>query len=291
MVAPQARRACSKMLIKEHRLSERRACRLVGANRSTVRYESQKAPNQDLEQAIKEIAMKNRRYGYRRIHVLLNKSSWKVNHKKVYRLYRALGLKVLKRGGKKRAIGDRKVTRLITRANQCWALDFVHNTLSNGRKLKLLTVIDTYTRESLKIEVEHSLNGESVLRALEDVIQQRGKPEMILSDNGTEFTSNKAIHWQKEEGIKWEYIEPGKPQQNGTIESFNGKLRDECLNENWFVSQKEAQRIVEKWRNHYNVKRPHSSLGGLTPDELASQLKGKASPSANEGMKTGTSIC
>ena len=250
------------MLTEEHRLSERRACRLVGANRATVRYESRKAPDQDLEQAIKEIAMKNRRYGYRRIHVLLKRSGQKINHKKVYRLYRALGLKVLKRGGRKRAIGDRKVTRLITRANQCWALDFVHDTLSNGRKLKLLTVIDTYTRESLKIEVEHSLNGESVVRAFDEIIEQRGKPEMILSDNGTEFTSNKVVKWQKEQGVKWEYIEPGKPQQNGTIESFNGKLRDECLNENWFVSLKEAQRIVEKWRNHYNTERPHSSLGG-----------------------------
>ena len=165
MVAPQARRACSQMLTEEHRLSERRACRLVGANRATVRYESRKAPDQDLEQAIKEIAMKNRRYGYRRIHLLLKRSGQKINHKKVYRLYRALGLKVLKRGGRKRAIGGRKVTRLITRANQCWALDFVHDTLSNGRKLKLLTVMDTYTRESLKIEVDHSLNGESVVRA------------------------------------------------------------------------------------------------------------------------------
>jgi len=279
------------MLIKEHRLSERRACRLVGANRSTVRKESQKAPDQDLEQTIKEMAMKNRRYGYRRIHVLLKRNGKKVNHKKVYRLYRALGLKVLKRGGRKRAIGDRKITRLITRANQCWALDFVHDTLSNGRKLKLLTVIDTYTRESLKIEVDHSLNGEAVVRAFDEIIEQRGKPELILSDNGTEFTSNKVIHWQKERGIKWEYIEPGKPQQNGTIESFNGKLRDECLNENWFISLKEAQRIVEKWRNHYNNQRPHSSLGGLTPHELASQLKGKASQSAFERMETGTSIC
>ena len=240
---------------------------------------------------MKEMAMKNRRYGYRRIHVLLKRSGQKVNHKKVYRLYRALGLKVLKRGGRKRAIGERKITRLITGANQCWAVDFVHDTLSNGRKLKLLAIIDTYTRESLKIKVEYSLSGESVINAFDEIIQERGKPRMILSDNGTEFTSNKVFSWQKEREIKWEYIEPGKPQQNGTIESFNGKLRDECLNENWFLNLKEAQRIVEKWRNHYNVERPHSSLGGLTPNELASQLKGKASQLAVEEMETGTSIC
>ena len=279
------------MLMKEHSLSERRACRLVGANRATIRYESRKAPDQDLEQTMKEMAMKNRRYGYRRIHVLLKRSGQKVNHKKVYRLYRALGLKVLKRGGRKRAIGERKITRLITGANQCWAVDFVHDTLSNGRKLKLLAIIDTYTRESLKIKVEYSLSGESVINAFDEIIQERGKPRMILSDNGTEFTSNKVFSWQKEREIKWEYIEPGKPQQNGTIESFNGKLRDECLNENWFLNLKEAQRIVEKWRNHYNVERPHSSLGGLTPNELASQLKGKASQLAVEEMETGTSIC
>ena len=279
------------MLMKEHSLSERRACRLVGANRATIRYESRKAPDQDLEQTMKEMAMKNRRYGYRRIHVLLKRSGQKVNHKKVYRLYRALGLKVLKRGGRKRAIGERKITRLITGANQCWAVDFVHDTLSNGRKLKLLAIIDTYTRESLKIKVEYSLSGESVINAFDEIIQERGKPRMILSDNGTEFTSNKLFSWQKEREIKWEYIEPGKPQQNGTIESFNGKLRDECLNENWFLNLKEAQRIVEKWRNHYNVERPHSSLGGLTPNELASQLKGKASQLAVEEMETGTSIC
>lgn len=277
------------MFIEEHRLSERRACHLVGANRSTVRYTSRKAQSEDLKQEIKEVAMEHRRYGYRRIHLVMKRRGKKINHKKIYRIYKELGLKVLKRGGRKRAIGDRKIERLITRANQCWALDFVHDSLSNGRKLRLLTVMDTYTRESLKIEVEYSLNGESVLRALEEIIQKRGKPEMILSDNGTEFTSNKVIRWQKEKKIRWEYIEPGKPYQNGNIESFNGKLRDECLNENWFLNLKEAKRVIEKWKNHYNTERPHGSLGGLTPNELANQLKRKTSLIANEEKRTGTS--
>ena len=235
--------------------------------------------------------MKNRRYGYRRIYQLMKRAGKKTNHKKVYRLYRELGLKVLKRGGRKRAIGERKVYRLITKANQCWALDFVNDALANGRRIRLLTIVDTYTRESLKIGVEHSLNGQSVLDMFEEIISEWGKPEVILSDNGTEFTSNKVTRWQKEATICWEYIEPGKPYQNGNIESFNGKLRDECLNENWFLSLEEAKRIIEKWRIHYNTQRPHSSLGGLTPDELASQLEKKTSSTADEEMETGTSNC
>ncbi len=217
--------------------------------------------------------MKHRRFGYRRIHMLLKRSGFKVNHKKVYRHYKEMGLKVLKRGGRKRAVGDRKVTRLLTRANQCWALDFVHDTLACGRKLRLLTVIDIFTRESLKVIVDTALNGQSVLEALDDLIEERGKPEVILSDNGTEFTSNKVVGWQNTQGVKWEYIEPGKPFQNGSIESFNGKLRDECLNESWFTSLSEAKVIIETWRQYYNTERPHSSLKGLTPLEMASHLQ------------------
>lgn len=277
------------MLMHEHVLSERHACSLVGANRSTVRYQMHKGSEKELKEQIKKIAMNHRRYGYRRIHQLLKRARREINHKKVYRLYKELGLKVLRRGGRKRATGERKVHRLITRANQCWALDFVSDALANGRKIRLLTVVDVHTRESLKIAVDYSLNGESVLSLLEELLRERGKPEIILSDNGTEFTSNKVTRWQKEKKISWEYIEPGKPYQNGSVESFNGKLRDECLNEHWFLSLEEAKEIIEKWRNHYNEKRPHSSLGGLTPNELASQLREKNSSIADEKRKTGTS--
>ena len=276
MVAPEAKKVCSRMLMKEYKLSERKACSLAGANRSTVRYSSKKNKKKSLEQKIKEIALENRRYGYRRIHRVLRRQNWQVNHKAVYRIYRRLGLKVLKRGGRKRSTEDRKVYRLITRPNQCWALDFVHDSLSNGRKLRILAIIDHYSRECLKIEVKYGLNGQSVLEALNILIQDKGKPETILSDNGTEFTSNKTLSWQKEGNISWEYIEPGKPYQNGIAESFNGKFRDECLNENWFMDLQEAKEVIEKWRIHYNEDRPHSSLGGQTPKEMA--------------MKTGTSI-
>jgi len=277
--------------MQKHELSERHACSLVGANRATVRYQVQKASEKELKEQIREIAMNHRRYGYRRVHQLLRRAGKGINHKKVYRIYKELGLKVLKRGGRKRATGERKVHRLITRANQCWALDFVSDALANGRKIRLLTVVDVHTRESLKIAVEYSLNGRAVLEVLEELIKERGKPEVILSDNGTEFTSNRVTRWQKETEINWEYIEPGKPQQNGNIESFNGRLRDECLNEHWFLNLNEAKRIIEKWRDHYNAERPHSSLGGLTPNELASQLEEKDSSKADEGMETGTSKC
>ena len=221
--------------------------------------------------------------------MLLKRAGRKINHKKVYRIYKELGLKVIKRGGRKRATGARKVERLITGMNQCWALDFVHDSLSNGRKLRLLTILDVFTKESLKIVVDTSLNGKSVIKALDEIIDERGKPERVLSDNGTEFTSNKVIEWQTEKKVEWEYIEPGKPQQNGNIESFNGKLRDECLNENWFTSLNGAKRLIEKWREHYNSERPHSSLGGQTPLELASLLQQKAS-SSEEALLTGTSM-
>ncbi len=268
----------------EHTISERHACTLVGANRTQVRYCSQKAPEDELREKIKQIAMHHRRFGYRRIHMLLKRDGQKINHKRVYRHYKEMGLKVLKRGGRKRAIGDRKVVRLITKANQCWSLDFVHDSLACGRKLRLLTVIDVYTRESLKIVVDTALNGQSVLDALEELLKEREEPEVILSDNGTGFTSNKVVSWQQTKGVKWEYIEPGKPFQNGSIESFNGKLRDECLNEHWFTTLEETKRIIEKWRMHYNAERPHSSLKGLTPLEMANRLQ-------QELRLTGTSSC
>jgi len=175
VVAPQAKRACSKMCMEEHGLSERRACQLVGANRSTVRYSSKRAGDDDLTKKIRETAMQNRRYGYRRIHLILRRNGEHVNHKRVYRIYKSEGLKVRKRGIRKRAIGSRKIARLLVKANQCWALDFVHDSLLNGRKIRLLTVIDAFTRECLRIEVEHSLNGASVLRALEAIIAERGR--------------------------------------------------------------------------------------------------------------------
>jgi putative transposase len=201
--------------------------------------------------------------------MLLKREGMQINHKKLFRIYQRLGLKVLKRGGRKRALGQRVVPMPLTRINQEWSLDFVHDALANGRRIRLLTIVDDFTRESLKIVVDTSLNGHRVRDELEKIIEDRGMPDRILSDNGTEFTSTAILKWCHEKGVKWDYIQPGKPYQNGYIESFNGKIRDECLNENLFISLQEAKRLVEEWREEYNERRPHSSLGGKTPSEVA----------------------
>jgi putative transposase len=271
-VTPQAKKSCSKWLIKKYHLSERRACMLVGIHRSTVRYQSKKPDESDLVEKNKSIAYEKKRYGYRRIHMILRREKMLVNHKKVFRIYKTYGLKILKRRGRKKALGTRgKAVRAIF-PNQKWSLDFVHDALSDGRRIRLLTIVDEFTRECLQIVVDTSLNGRRIRKELEHLIEQRGKPEMIKSDNGTEFTSNVILRWCADNGVNWHYIQPGKPYQNGTIESFNGKLRDECLNEHWFLELREAQQIIEKWREDYNTSRPHSALQGRTPKEVASHL-------------------
>lgn len=271
------------MLVERYKMSERRACRLVGQHRSMQRYRSQKDSDETLIAKIKKVAFEKRRFGYRRVHAVLRKAGNMVNHKKVYRLYKDCGLKVLKRGARKRAIGIRKTEMPIERCNQRWALDFVHDALANGKKLRLLPIIDVFTRKCLKIVVASSLSGRDVVTALEEAIREYGAPEEIISDNGTEYTSKAVIEWCEKQGQSWKYTEPGKPYQNGNIESFNGKLRDECLNEHWFLNLQEAKRLVEAWRVEYNSERPHSALGGKTPNEFMNEI--------NNLLKTGTSNC
>jgi putative transposase len=271
VVTPRAKKACCEAVVQSHGYSERRACRLVGANRASIRYRSHKLDEGLLSGKITSIAHEKRRYGYRRIHILLKREGITINHKKVFRIYRQLGLKVLKRGGRKRALGSRVVAMALTKRNQEWSLDFVHDALTNGRRIRMLTVVDDFTRESIRIAVDTSLSGQRVCEELEQVVAIRGKPGRILSDNGTEFTSTAVLKWCQEQGIRWDYIQPGKPYQNGYIESFNGKLRDECLNENLFINLQEARRLVEVWREEYNEQRPHSSLDGKTPNEIAKE--------------------
>ena len=256
----------------------------MGVSRSTVRYCLRREDESVLKEEIKEIAYEKRRFGYRRIRMLLVRKGKRVNHKKVYRLYRSMGLKVLKRGGRKRALGLRRPEHLVTRPNQRWALDFVQDALWDGRRIRLMPVIDVCTRKCLGIIVDSSLNGRRVVRTLEELIKEHGAPEEIISDNGTEFTSNIVLKWCHDRGQKWQYIQPGKPYQNGNAESFNGKLRDECLNENWFTSLEEARRLIENWREEYNHSRPHSALNGRTPNEVASYFVG-----SEENIRTGTS--
>jgi len=281
VVTPQAKRACSKAVM-QHGISERRACQLVGVQRSTIRYKVQRLDDCKVNERIRKIAFERKRYGYRRIHLMLKREGLKINHKKVFRLYQRLGLKVRKRGSRKRALGIRTTSAKPMRMNQRWSLDFVSDALANGRRIRMMTVVDDYTRMCLGIVVDISLSGARVSRELDRLIEEYGKPEAIQSDNGTEFTSHAILKWCLEKQVCWSYIQPGKPYQNGTIESFNGKLRDECLKENLFMSVKEAVRNIESWRYEYKKERPHSSLGGKTPLEVFS---------ATEDFKmTGTSI-
>ena len=234
-----------------------------------IRHVSKKScDNEKIKDRIQCIAHERRRFGYRRIHMILRREGMTVNHKKVFRLYQQLQLKVRKRGSRKKAIGDRLENASLKGPNECWSLDFLHDTLVNGRKIRLLAVIDEYTRECLNVTVDTGLSGKRVIQILERLIESRGKPKAIKSDNGTEFTSNAILNWTSDNGLKWQYIQPGKPQQNGYIESFNGKCRDECWNENLFFSVAHASEIAEKWRSDYNHARPHSSLHGRTPVEV-----------------------
>jgi putative transposase len=257
--------------IEEEGYTQRRACRLVGLEPKTYRYATKRPDDGALRQRLKELASERRRFGYRRLHLLLRREGVVLNRKRLYRLYREEKLTVRKRGGRKRALGTRAPMAVPQGRNQRWSLDFVSDTLVSGRKFRMLTVVDDFSRESLAVVVDSSLSGIRVARELDQVLEMRGTPCMVVSDNGTEFTSRAILAWQEVRGVEWHYIAPGKPTQNGFIESFNGRLRDECLNEHLFASLPEARRIIEEWRTDYNTLRPHSSLNGLTPNEFAAR--------------------
>ena len=253
-------------------LSERHACGLVGMSRTNARYRGQGRDDHVLRERLRELAAERRRFGYRRLHVLLRREGHVVNHKRVYRLYREEGLSVRRRC-RKRVARERLPAAAPAGPNECWSLDFVSDALSWGRKIRMLTIVDAFTRESLAIEVDTSLSGVRVARVLDQVIEERGaRPREIVLDNGPELTSKALDQWAYERGVRLRFIEPGKPVQNCFIESFNGRLRDECLNEHWFLSLPDARRIVEEWRIDYNRERPHSSLGDLTPQEFRERM-------------------
>jgi putative transposase len=217
---------------------------------------------------MREIANERRRFGYRRLAILPRREGKCINLKKVYRLYREERLTVRKRGGRKRALGTRAPMAIPQEPNHRWSLDFVSDALACGRRFRMLNVIDDYSRECLACIVDTSLSGRRVVRELNAIAERRGLPCMVVSDNGTELTSHAVLAWCRDTGVEWHYIAPGKPQQNGFVESFNGRLRDECLNEHLFPSLAAARRIIEAWRTDYNTVRPHSSLGGLAPAEF-----------------------
>lgn len=257
--------------IRDKSYSQRRACALVGLHPRTYRYASARSDDAPIRHRLLELAQQRRRFGYRRLHLLLRREGVVLNHKKLYRLYREERLMVRKRGGRKRAIGTRAPMALPQGPNQRWSLDFVSDALACGRKFRVLAVVDDFTRECLALVVDNSLSGIRVARELDRIVEWRGRPCLVVSDNGTELTSRAILGWQQDHGIEWHYIAPGKPTQNSFIESFNGRLRDECLNEHLFANLAEARRIIEAWRVDYNTARPHSSLGGLTPTEFAAR--------------------
>ena len=269
MVTPAAERTAVAHLVAHHAMSERRACKAIGCSRMTVRYQSTRPDDNDLRERMIVLARKRRRFGYRRLHVLLRREGYEVNHKKLFRLYREEKLTVRRRGGRKRAIGTRAPMLLPLAPNERWSLDFVSDQFTDGRRFRILTVVDDCTRECLTLLADTSLSGVRVIRELDRLIAERGKPKMIVSDNGTEFTSNAILTWAEKNGVEWHYIAPGKPMQNGFIESFNGRLRDELLNETLFSSLTQAKTALASWRVDYNTSRPHSQIGWRTPAEFA----------------------
>jgi len=251
------------------RVSIRRACRALPVDRSTYHYRSRRTGQAELTERIKEIAATRVRYGYRRIHVLLRREGWPVNAKRVYRLYRELGLQLRNKTPKRRVRAKLRNDRCsATRSNETWAMDFVHDQLATGRKLRVLTILDIFSRFSPALEPRFNFSGADVVRVLEEVCKEVGFPAAIRVDQGSEFVSRDLDLWAYQRGVTLDFSRPGKPTDNAFIESFNGKFRAECLNAHWFMTLDDARRKCEAWRRDYNEERPHSAIGNKVPIEL-----------------------
>jgi putative transposase len=249
-------------------ISIRRACRLAGLSRTTFTHEPKPDPeNEALQARMIELAHERRRFGYRRIHVLLRREGVRANHKRVHRLYRLADLAVRRRRRRERVAFERQPLLLPSRPNEVWSMDFVMDRLEDGRRLKCLTVVDDFTKEAVEIALDHGMGSHYVVRLLEQVVQFRGKPAAIRTDQGPEFTATALDQSAYRNSVVLKLIQPGRPMQNGYVESFNGKFRDECLNEHWFSTLAEARTIVAAWRRDYNENRPHSAIDYLTPAE------------------------
>ena len=272
MVTPAARREAVAHLEQGYEMSERRACSLIGADRSSVRYRHRRPDDHELRDVLRRAAETHRRFGYRRLHVLLRRDGHVLNRKRTQRLYREEGLSVRRRRSRKRAIGTRAPLVTEALANARWSVDFVQDQFADGRRFRILNVIDDVTKESLAAVVDTSISGRRVARELTALIERRGRPGVIVSDNGTEFTSNAILEWAEKMRVKWHYIAPGKPMQNGNCEAFNGRMRDELLNETLFFGIDHARDAVARWTHSYNTERPHSALGYQAPAVFAAQL-------------------
>lgn len=258
-------------LVDAYSVSERRACRTLELNRSSVRYQTRSRDDEALRERLRDLAEERPRWGYRRLHVLLKREMPPINHKRVYRLYREENL-AIRRRKRKRVARPRVPMAPPEVANELWTMDFVHDSLASGRSFRALTVLDAHTRECLAIEVDTSLPGARVARVLDRIGLFRGLPNAIRIDNGPEFAGQALDAWAYRNGVTLDFITPGRPMENAFVESFNGKFRDECLNQHWFLSLRDAQQKIERWRQDYNHVRPHSSLDDQTPSEFAGTI-------------------
>ena len=287
MVSPIARREAVGWLLTGG-TSLRRACRVTGLSTATWRYQRRpNAVNATVLSRLQAHAAERPRFGYRRLHILLDREGVTVNHKRIYRVYRAAGLQVRRRRRKRLTRADRVPLPLASQRLDRWSIDFMLDTLADGRTFRVLNIVDDYTRECLAIEVDRSLPGARVVRVLERLAATVGLPNRIVLDNGPEFAGRTLDAWAYLRGVALCFIRPGKPIENAYVESFNGKFRDECLNEHWFVSMVDAQAVIEAWRLDYNTVRPHSALGDRTPDQFAQASRGarRLSPPRPEDLK------
>jgi len=275
-VRPAGKRKVVAHLIEAHTLSERRACRLADLNLSTWQYKRRRKERPGLRARVKALAYERRRFGYRRIHALLRREGWRVNHKAVRRIYVEEGLQVRKRKRKRIGQSERRPLDLPVAANERWSMDFQHDLLATGQRFRTLNIVDDFSRECPAIEVDTSLPGARVVRVLDRLAESCGLPKAIVLDNGPEMRGLALDEWAYRNGVRLAFIEPGKPSQNAFVEAFNGRFRDECLNEHWFLDLEDARRIIEAWRLDYNARRPHSALGYQTPEEFASSHQGHA---------------
>jgi putative transposase len=269
MVTPAPRREAAIHLHQVYGVSQRRACQAIGADRSSVRYQRRRPDDRAIGVRLREIAAVRRRFGYRRLHILLQREGLTLNHKKLRRIYTEERLQVRRRGGRKRALGTRAPLTSPQGPNQRWSMEFLHDQLSDGRRFRIVAIVDDFTRECLALVADTSLSGLRVGRELDAIIAERSKPAVCVSENGTELTRTAILRRSQDSGVAWHYIAPGKPQQNAFIESFNGRLRDELLNETLFSSLAHARAVLTEWRLDYNTIRPHSSLGNLPPAHYA----------------------
>ena len=274
MVSSACRRAAVHELQNQRGYSERRACALIGCSRSTAQYRFKRTTDLRLLTLLHQLVEENRRSGYRKLHFILRRDhAIFVNHKRFYRIYRTAELQVRRRKKRHARYVRGATSPTVMAPNERWSMDFVHDTLANGRSVRLLTVIDDFTAESIAIEIDSSLPARRVIRVLEQLAAERGYPATVKFDNGPEFSSLAMLKWGAEQNVKLHFIDPGKPTQNGKIESFNGRLRDEVLNEHWFLTMDQIRATVEEGRIRYNTHRPHGSLKYLTSAEFAQQYR------------------